>query len=125
MTTHTAVSDSPITPSIGAIPKRHLIRSIPERPHGALSKASRFLGRNAIGGRFSIIDDGPVHIQMEAGMMLHVRTGSVAAGQFTNGNERHLLEGEWLVADREGLLTVHSHARSELQADWPMSVRVQ
>jgi len=116
MTTHTAISNSTTTSFIGSTRKQY---------HGPSSKSIRFLGRDEIGGRFSIIDKGPLQIQMEAGMVLHVHTGSVEVSQFANANESHLLEGERLVADHEGLLTVHSNGHAELQFDWPMSLPEQ
>ncbi len=87
----------------------------------AASNANVILGREDISGRFSMIDSGPILIQMEAGMVLSVRagSGSVRSTQFANKHERFLAEGEHFVAERDGLLTVRSLSRSELQINWP------
>ena len=111
MTLQTATRES--------IPLPFNMRSTPIQDVAA-SSANVHLGREDISGRFSIIDSGPIQIQMETGMVLRVHSGSVQAVQSTNNNERSLAEGDRMVAERSGLLTVRSHARAQLQIDWPV-----
>lgn len=95
-------------------------RASPSFQDVAVSAANVHLRREDIGGRFSTIDSGPFVIRTEEGMVLSVRAGSVRAVQSTNDDERLLWQGDRLVAERSGLLTVRSHVRTELQIDWPM-----
>lgn len=113
MTIQTAIS-KPDTTTFQAMP------SLPAAV--SRSKVSVLLGRDDISGPFSLINSGPVYIQMEAGMVLLVRAGSVSVNQIAKRKGYSLLEGERLVADHDGLMTIHSHDHARLQLDWPMRV---
>lgn len=114
MTIQTAFRDTNTTPFSMTSQLHH---------ESARSNVSVLLGRDDVHGRFSMVGTDPLYIQMEAGMVLHVRAGSVEARQFSNRSERTLVEGERFAADHNGLLTVHSHTRAELQIDWATPVR--
>ncbi len=93
----------------------------PQFDYVTAPNTSLYFGREDISGRFSLVDGGPMHIQIEAGAVLHVRAGSVQVAQLADKDEQFVAEGQYLVAKRDGLLTVRSRSRAQLQIDWPIA----
>jgi hypothetical protein len=77
------------------------------------------LGSALVAGRFSLADRDPVTITAVPGLVVHVHSGLLWVTEAADNRRHRVRTGERFIAYDEGLLTVSTRERTELQLVWP------
>jgi hypothetical protein len=77
------------------------------------------LGSALVAGRFSLADHDPVSIAAVPGLVVRVHSGLLWVTGSADNRRHRVRTGERFIAYDEGLLTVSTRERTELQLVWP------
>lgn len=78
------------------------------------------LTRGQIGGRLSLIENGPLAIDAQQGLWLRVRSGFAWVRCDGDGSSHPLRVGDHFFAERDGRLSICAAPRSEIEIEWPI-----
>lgn len=77
------------------------------------------LKADTVVGPIALAGSGRVQVEAEPGLVLHVRTGSVAVSRAYDPREYYVRAGRNFVAERSGPIVIEAFTPAELSLDWP------